>query len=391
MKVNIQTLKNAKHILDVQPTDTILSVKQKISTELQLGAVDEQKLIFVGKILANDQTVAAANITEGANIVIMVTKKKATATPATASAPAPAPVASQTTEQPAAAPAPATTETPAVTPATAPESATTTPAAQPAAAAAAPAASATSSLATGPVYEEAVTNLMSFGFPREQVQQAMRAAFNNADRAAEYLFSGIPAGALAQAEAASQRPTATPAAAPAAPAAGAGAGAGSVDLSALGDLTQLRTLLASNPQMLPALLSQLAQSHPEMLQQLEDNPEAFIELMQALGIDPNSLPGMQALQAGGGGVDEQGRHVIQITEEEQAQINNLISFGFPRDAVIEAWLLCERDPEMAAAYLLEHAGELVGMGDDHQFVGGDNMDEQGDDDEEDFDPSQYME
>lgn len=41
-------------------------------------------------------------------------------------------------------------------------------------------------------YENALTFLMGMGFPREQCIAAMRAAFNNADRAVEYLFSGIP-------------------------------------------------------------------------------------------------------------------------------------------------------------------------------------------------------
>jgi UV excision repair protein RAD23 len=44
-------------------------------------------------------------------------------------------------------------------------------------------------LATGSVYNDAVANLVSMGFEREQVVKAMRAAFNNPDRAAEYLLS----------------------------------------------------------------------------------------------------------------------------------------------------------------------------------------------------------
>ena len=46
--------------------------------------------------------------------------------------------------------------------------------------------------ASGDAYEAQVAELCDMGFPRDQVEAAMRAAFNNANRAVDYLFNGIP-------------------------------------------------------------------------------------------------------------------------------------------------------------------------------------------------------
>ena len=44
-------------------------------------------------------------------------------------------------------------------------------------------------LAVGEEYEKTVTQLMEMGFPREQVAKAMKAAFNNPERATDYLLN----------------------------------------------------------------------------------------------------------------------------------------------------------------------------------------------------------
>jgi len=43
----------------------------------------------------------------------------------------------------------------------------------------------------GEQYEQTVQEMMSMGFPRSQIIAAMRASFNNPDRAMEYLLSVI--------------------------------------------------------------------------------------------------------------------------------------------------------------------------------------------------------
>lgn len=46
-----------------------------------------------------------------------------------------------------------------------------------------------SALTLGSEREAAIANMESMGFPRDQIDQAMRAAFFNPDRAVEYLLT----------------------------------------------------------------------------------------------------------------------------------------------------------------------------------------------------------
>ena len=44
-------------------------------------------------------------------------------------------------------------------------------------------------------HEAEIQELMSMGFPRDQCEAALRAAFYNMERAVEYIFNGIPSNA----------------------------------------------------------------------------------------------------------------------------------------------------------------------------------------------------
>jgi UV excision repair protein RAD23 len=350
--------------------------------------------------------------------------KKRVAPPAAAKAPEAKPEAAAAPAAPAAgaeggaasAPAAAAATAPAAAPAaaaaTAPAEGAPAPAGAPAAGAAAagPAdhyASAASELATGAALEAKVAAIVEMGFPREEVLRALRAAFNNPDRAVEYLMTGIPAGAAAPeaaaaggggggavgggggagaAPAAVGGAAAAPAPAPAAAAApgatgqpfnmfapgaggaGGGGGAGAAgELAFLRDNPQfqvLRGMVQSNPGLLQPMLQELGRNNPDLLRVINAHQAEFLAMINEPA-PPDGAPDVaalvQQLAAGAGGSEEgEGEEgmEVELSEEDAAAVERLAALGFDRDACVEAYIICERDEEAAANYLLENAGEM---------------------------------
>ncbi|KAI0730343.1 UV excision repair protein Rad23 [Fomitopsis betulina] len=383
MKITVKTLQQKVFQIDAEGSDTVEDLKKKIEQN-QGHAVESQKLIYSGKILPDTKTVEACEIKEKDFLVLMVSKPKPT--PAAAASTSSAALSSPAPAAPPAAPAAPSPATVLSTPAAAPQ--------PPNAPLLAPVQAApaqdrpfgdSNSFLTGDALQSTINNMMEMGFEREQVMRALRASFNNPDRAVEYLFNGIPAhleaaaagtpqggvqlvGAGGNAPAAA--PATAPAAAPAAPApaqpqnlfqlaqqqqqqaqhhpAGAGVGGGpGISLDALVNnpqVQQLRDLIAQNPALAQPLIQQLAASNPQLAQLFANNPEA---LLQLLGGDIGGEFGDEE------GAIPPGANVIHITEEEQAAIQRLEALGFPRQAVIEAYFACDKNEELAANYLFD--------------------------------------
>ncbi|XP_014689948.1 UV excision repair protein RAD23 homolog B [Equus asinus] len=402
MRVTLKTLQQQTFKIDIDPEETVKALKEKIESEKGKDAfpVAGQKLIYAGKILNDDTALKEYKIDEKNFVVVMVTKPKAVTTPAPAttqqsnsattttvsSSTAPA-VAQAPTPAPALAPAPSPASiTPASTTASSePASASATkqekPAEKPAEApvATSPTSTdstsgdssrsnlfedATSALVTGQSYENMVTEIMSMGYEREQVIAALRASFNNPDRAVEYLLMGIPGDRESQAVV--DPPPAASTGAPQSSVAAAAAtttatttttSSGGHPLEFLRNqpqFQQMRQIIQQNPSLLPALLQQIGRENPQLLQQISQHQEHFIQMLN----EPVQEAGGQGGGGGGGsgGIAEAGSghmNYIQVTPQEKEAIERLKALGFPEGLVIQAYFACEKNENLAANFLLQ--------------------------------------
>ncbi|KAF8973333.1 hypothetical protein BDZ97DRAFT_1780860 [Flammula alnicola] len=371
MKITVKTTQQKVFQVDVDGTDSIAHLKAKIQ-ESQGHPVAVQKIIYSGKILTDDKTVDSCGIKEKDFLVLMVSKPKPTAAASSSISTATSePSAPAAPSEPSAAPAPAP---PAAAP---PAQSENVPQAQEVPSSVPPPAFGDpSAFLSGSGLQAAITNMVEMGFPRDQVLRAMRASFNNADRAVEYLMTGIPSHLEPDQPpevAAPAQAAPTPVAAPPSnqpqpssqpqnlfqlaqqqqqagsggPAVGGAAGplGGQLNLEALRDnpqIQQLRQQMAQNPALIQPLIQQLASQNPGVAQMIAQNPEA---LLQLLGIEMDD--------SDEGGPVPPGAHVVSVTEEERAAIQRLEALGFPRQAVLEAYFACDKNEELAANYLFE--------------------------------------
>lgn len=149
-------------------------------------------------------------------------------------------------------------------------------------------------LVMGEEYERIVLQLMEMGYDRPEVERALRASFNNPDRAVEYLISGIPSGLGDEIRPPSpgnvqQAASVQPGDGGARPSAGTGAG-GANPLEFLMNqpqFQQMRQAVQQNPALLNTLMQQIGRSNPQLLQLITENQEAFLRLLNENEPAPN--------------------------------------------------------------------------------------------------------
>ncbi|XP_055317255.1 UV excision repair protein RAD23 homolog A [Sitodiplosis mosellana] len=383
MLITIKNLQQQTFHVEFDPSETVLKLKEKIEAERGKDyPTESQKLIYAGMILADDKTIASYNFDEKKFIVVMVNKsaKKDTKPEEAASTTTSSTASSTKTEEASSTNVKAATNVEAKketaktdepvssesTPAT-----TTPPQEQPALSAQSAAESAL--ITSGDEYNSMVSNIVEMGYSRDMVERALRASFNNPDRAVEYLLSGIPdSGNLEELN--------NPVGSAAAAAGLVDDGAGNINIPASTEgnadplaflrsqpqFHQMRNLIHQNPELLNAALQQIGQTNPALLQLISENQESFLNMLNEPNADELNVDVANSGGGGGGGVGAGGLAAptgaaagerpsdatLVLTAQDRDAIERLKGLGFPEHLVLQAYFACEKNENLAANFLL---------------------------------------
>lgn len=337
MKITIKTLKQEAFHIEVDlEKDTVRTLKEKFFQESKQDyPVERQRLIYLGKIMEDDDPLSQYNLDDKKFVVVMNKK------PATAPA------------EPAAA---------------------TTSAAAPAAAAKSSAAESTPAAATADKPKEEdkpkedkkpepeppqddiqikIQRITEMGYSEEEARIALEICDNNPDRAVEYLLSEIATSSM-------------PSAVGGGGGGGVGGGASSGGLLSAGSqesrlaflrehptFLEMKRLLQEDPSLLPQLLQKIQSSNPDLMRIISENQVEFLALINE-GADGT---GGSDRSGGGGGVPRElettaAAMVDSLTQSDMDAIDRLKALGYPEHLVIQAYIACERNEYQAAEFLV---------------------------------------
>lgn len=327
--------------LEIDSDQTVRQLKEKLQAEKGSEYLAEnQKLIYAGKILSDDTKISDCNIDSKKFVVVMVSKaagavsasSATTAGASSATSSVTKPSASVSTSQKPAEKSPVPVEQPRV------EEQSTSPAIE------TPASEPES--ASSDEFERMVQNVMDMGYERSQVENALRASFNNPDRAVEYLLTGIPdelqadptinqsiSSILSEDTGSSTGSSQVPQADPLA------------FLRNQPTFQQMRSVVQQNPELLNSVLQQIGQTNPALLQMISNNQEAFVRMLN----EPSEGAAAAPAAAGRGPV---GGYEVPVSTQDKEAIDRLKALGFPEHQVVQAYFACEKNENMAANLLL---------------------------------------
>ncbi|KAG8382918.1 hypothetical protein BUALT_Bualt05G0129800 [Buddleja alternifolia] len=381
MKIFVKTLKGTHFEIEVKSEDTVEDVKKTIESTQGADVYPAAQLMLIhqGKVLKDGTTLEENKVAESSFVVVMLSKSKGSSGEGSTSSSVPTKAPHTSTPPPTSTPASTTPQPPAPVAAPAP---LPTPASVPAASDVSDVyGQAASNLVAGTNLEGSIQQILDMGggtWDRDTVIRALRAAYNNPERAVEYLYSGIPesaeapptsgsvpsmqaANVPAQPQQAAQ-PAAVPSTGPNAnplnlfpqgfPSVGSNAG-GANNLEFLRNSPQfqaLRAMVQANPQILQPMLQELGKQNPQLVSLIQNHQADFLRLInEPIEGGEGDLMGQLA-----GALPQ----TITVTPEESEAIERLEAMGFNRELVVEVFFACNKNEELAANYLLDHVNDF---------------------------------
>lgn len=136
------------------------------------------------------------------------------------------------------------------------------------------------------------------------------------------------------------------------------------NLTANPQFQNIRNQIVANPsgaqQILPQLLILVQQQFPGIMPIIQSNPQILMQLLANGSLNIQGYP-PQNPEMGGGGVQppttQPGQQVpqptIELTEDDRANIDTIMSMGFNEQQSIEAYMVCNKNVELAINYLFD--------------------------------------
>ncbi|KMZ07214.1 UV excision repair protein RAD23 homolog A [Drosophila simulans] len=408
MIITIKNLQQQTFTIEFAPEKTVLELKKKIFDERGPEYVAEkQKLIYAGVILTDDRTVGSYNVDEKKFIVVMLTRDSSSSNRNQLSVKESDKLTSTDDSRHSMpceeanhsnSPSCRNTDDSVLSRETRPlpsdeligELAQASLQSR-----------AESNLLMGDEYNQTVLSMVEMGYPREQVERAMAASYNNPERAVEYLINGIPAeeGTFYNGLNESTNPSLIPSVPQTASATSTERPADSNSdpfefLRSQPQFLQMRSLIYQNPHLLHAVLQQIGQTNPALLQLISENQDAFLNMLnqpieresesgatvphvsnartpstldnvslfspdlEGATSAQRSTAGTSAAQQIGSAADNEdleqplGISTIRLNRQDKDAIERLKALGFPEALVLQAYFACEKNEEQAANFLL---------------------------------------
>ena len=201
-------------------------------------------------------------------------------------------------------------------------------------------------------YANQVASLIDMGFEKSQAEAAIKAAHGQIDLAVDYLYNGIPEGTNDNL--------------PFMEGEGEEGGEEGGDEDPLKKTASIAKILCQNdPSKLTNLMQNIQQNDPDLFALINEREEEFKNLLEqpVTEADIRNLRSFQQEMGMGGVGGEHGGHEhghgqgtisVNLTPEDRVVINRLKELGnFNEADVIQAYIACDKNEEMAANYLFE--------------------------------------